>query len=107
MDEEELRDWFAALQARLEPSYLGATEPWRQSGFSGPLDRWKACRRPIARCVRSSGAFLDIGCANGYLLECLLRWTAEDGRTIEPYGLDMSAKLIELASNNFPLMEEY
>lgn len=102
MDEAELRDWFAALQARLEPSYLAATEPWRQSGFSGPFDRWEACRRPIAECVRSPGAFLDIGCANGYLLECLLRWTAEDGTTIEPWGLDMSAGLIELARARLP-----
>ena len=72
MDNDELKEWFARLQEMLEPSYLAAAEPWKQSGFSGPFERWVACRRPIAKCMTAPGAFLDIGCANGYLLDIQL-----------------------------------
>ncbi len=94
--------YFAELQARLEPSYLAADEPWKQSGFSGPRERWVACRRPIADAIDASGTFLDIGCANGYLLESVLQWTAPRGVSVEPWGLDLSGKLVELARKRLP-----
>ena len=97
MDNDKLKEWSARLQGMLEPSYLAATEPWQQSGFSGPYERWVACRRPIAEHMTASGAFLDIGCANGYLLECVLKWTAACGVQIEPWGVDLSERLIALA----------
>ena len=46
--------------------------------------------------------FLDIGCANGYLLECLIRWTADRGIQIEAWGLDLSEKLVALAKQRLP-----
>jgi SAM-dependent methyltransferase len=107
MTPDELERWFADLQAWLEPSYLAATEPWRQSGFSGPVERWVACRRPIADCLDRDGAFLDIGCANGYLLECLLAWTAERGLRTEPWGVDLSAKLVALARQRLPEFSDH
>jgi SAM-dependent methyltransferase len=97
MDERELQDWFAAVQHELESAYLTAAEPWKQSGFSGPAERWVACRRPIAECMTEDGAFLDIGCANGYLLECVRQWTAVRGVSIAPWGLDLSERLVALA----------
>jgi SAM-dependent methyltransferase len=103
----DTESWFANLQAGLEPSYLAAQEPWQQSGFSGPAERWVACRRPIADCVARDGAFLDIGCANGYLLECLLAWTAERGLRIEPWGVDLSAKLVALARQRLPAIADH
>ena len=33
---------------------------------------------------------LDIGCANGLLMESLAAWGAEDGRALEPYGVEIS-----------------
>ena len=92
-----MEQWFARLQCELEPSYLAAAEPWSQSGFSGPFERWVACRKPIAECMTEPGAFLDIGCANGYLLECVPQWAAERGTPIDPWGLDLSAKLVATA----------
>lgn len=50
-----------------------------------------------ARGIDRDGTFLDIGCASGYLMETLTVWTAEDGHTIEPYGLDISPALATLA----------
>jgi trans-aconitate methyltransferase len=45
---------------------------------------------------------LDIGCANGYLLECVIRWGGERGVSIVPYGLDLSRKLVALAKKRLP-----
>lgn len=106
MEQKELQAWFVSLRKELEEAYLQHDEPWKQSGFSGPEDRWVKCRKPIADCVEEPGSFLDIGCANGYLLECMLKWTAERGLAIVPFGLDLSAKLIELARQRLPKYRE-
>ncbi len=100
-----MADWFENLKNTLETAYLSHTEPWRQSGMSGPEERWVSLRKPVADCVDYSGAFLDIGCANGYLLECILRWTAERGLKVDPYGLDISEKLVSLARQRLPQYE--
>ncbi|OGO40297.1 MAG: hypothetical protein A2147_02755 [Chloroflexi bacterium RBG_16_57_8] len=97
-----LDDWFLSLKKTLEDAYLKHEEPWRQSGMSGPEERWISLRKPVADCIDKPGSFLDIGCANGYLLECCLRWTAERGIRIEPYGLDISEKLVQMARQRLP-----
>jgi SAM-dependent methyltransferase len=106
MDDEELAAWFAATKTLLETAYLAGEQPWRQSGFGLHTPRtyaaWEAHRKPIADCIERSGSFLDIGCANGYPLECVLRWTAERGVTIEPYGLDLAQKFVALAQRLLP-----
>ncbi|UCH42549.1 MAG: hypothetical protein JSW16_06995, partial [Dehalococcoidales bacterium] len=102
MNETQQQQWFLSLQKELEEAYLQHDEPWKQSGFSGPEERWVKCRKPIADCIEKSGSFLDIGCANGYLLECIIKWTAERNLSITPYGLDLSEKLTELAKQRLP-----
>jgi SAM-dependent methyltransferase len=101
MDSEELRGWFEANKTLLEEPYVAAHEPWQQSGMAlrreGSAEEWEGKRRVIADCVDKPGAFLDIGCANGYLLECLMRWVGERGIEVVPYGLDLSEKLATLA----------
>ena len=97
MDDVEMNHWFESQKKGIYDTYLLREEPWEQSGFSGPFERWVACRRPIAECMTASGAFLDIGCANGYLLECVLQWTEENGVQIDPWGLDLSEQLVVLA----------
>jgi trans-aconitate methyltransferase len=54
-------------------------------------------RRPIAAAIDRDGDLLDVGCANGHLLECLVDWTGDDGHRIVPYGLDVSAALVARA----------
>jgi SAM-dependent methyltransferase len=95
-------DWYMNNVCNLEGSYLAADEPWRQSGFSGPEERWEKCRRPIADLITKPGTLLDIGCANGYLLECVLKWKREEGIEITPYGLDIGEKLVMLAQERLP-----
>ena len=93
MESESQHEWYAGYRAIIEEAYLPHAEPWRGSGFSGPRERWELLRRPIAEAIDRSGSFLDIGCANGYLLSCLMEWTEERGIAIDPHGLDMSEPL--------------
>ena len=86
----------------LEKSYLSDDDPIRQSGFGGGPQRWRAEREPILNAVESDGDFLDVGCANGYLLECLIRWGKERGVVLIPYGIDRGSRLIELARQRLP-----
>lgn len=89
--------WLDNLKKDIEESYLKYPEPWKQAGFTLDEAAWIACRKPLAECIDKSGSFLDISCSNGYLLECLIKWTAEKGLSLTPYGIDLSAKLIEVA----------
>jgi len=106
MNDEELTTWFEQNKKVLERAYLAGTLPWQQSGFGLRTPRsaqdWEALRRLIADCIESAGTFLDIGCANGYLLECILHWTQERGIQMTPYGLDFSEKLVALAQRRLP-----
>jgi SAM-dependent methyltransferase len=101
------KDWFENVQRTLETAYLSNEEPWRQSGMSGPEERWVSLRKPVADCIDRSGSLLDIGCANGYLLECCLKWTAERGISVDPYGVDLSPRLIELARQRLPRFADH
>jgi 2-polyprenyl-3-methyl-5-hydroxy-6-metoxy-1,4-benzoquinol methylase len=67
----------------------------RQSGFSGGAERWRAERESILDPIHSDGEILDIGCANGYLLECLVTWAKDRGINLTPHGLDHGARLID------------
>jgi SAM-dependent methyltransferase len=63
------------------------------------LEYWIANRRPIAGAIRSDGTFLDIGCANGFLLVCLQRWSEY---TLTPYGIDTDPEGIAAARDLLP-----
>ena len=77
-------------------------EPIRRSVSGGGAVRWRAERGPILDAVDSDGDFLDICCANGYLLECLVEWGRLRGVVLTPYGLDQGPRLIELARKRLP-----
>lgn len=64
MKPEGLRIWFENVRQVLETAYLSSDEPWRQSGMSGPEDRWIALRKPVADCIDKSGSFLEFLLAN-------------------------------------------
>jgi hypothetical protein len=61
-------DFLRDLDA-LESSYLASSDPILQSGFGGGPERWRAERSPLLDAVNTNGTFLDVGCANGFLLE--------------------------------------
>ncbi len=99
---EELPGWFQEVKQILETAYLAAPTPWQQSGKGGTFEEWTRLRVPNMAAVNRPGRYLDIGCANGYLLECLMAWTQLKGVTIVPYGLDYSAELVARARQRLP-----
>src|SRR5262245_19425499 len=101
LSSDEIR-YFEDAQALLERKYLAGTNPRQQSGFGRDERDWERFRRPVVAPVQMDGAFLDVGCANGLLMESVARWAAEDGYRLEPYGLDISARLANLARQRLP-----
>jgi hypothetical protein len=94
--------WFDDLRARLENAYLSGADPRAQSGFHGDEQAWERARRPILEAIDRDGTLLDIGCANGLLMDSLWRWAAERGIQLEPFGLDLSPALAALARERLP-----
>lgn len=96
IDEEE---WHREWQAIVVPGYLAAETPWGQSGKTGSYEDWEWSRSHVADAIDADGTFLDVGCANGYLMECLPRWTTF---AVEPYGLEIAPGLAALARSRLP-----
>jgi SAM-dependent methyltransferase len=94
--------WHEQIAAVIVPAYLAGEDPRAQSGSSGDDEDWTYKRRLIAEAIDGDGSFLDVGCASGYLMETLTRWCRDRGHTIEPYGLDISPALADLARRRLP-----
>lgn len=91
-------EYFDAVRAAISDYYLeDPSNPYRGSGRSSGAERWIETRRCIAQAVHRDGDFLDVGCANGLLLESLIAWTAARGFAIRPHGIDFVPQLVELA----------
>jgi SAM-dependent methyltransferase len=95
-------DFFVREQALHEAKYLSGTNAREQSGFGRDARDWERFRRPVVAPIDRGGTFLDIGCANGLLMESVVAWAREGGHRIEPFGLDISDKLAELARRRLP-----
>ena len=102
MSEKMLPVEFIETLDALERSYLRETDPIRGSGFGGGAERWRSEREPLLDGVRGDGNILDVGCANGYLLDCLVRWGGDRGLRLTPHGVDRSAALVEHARELLP-----
>lgn len=101
-DDQNIDEWFDTTRRDFTRWYLGTDNQWRQSGWNSTPERWRVAREVILRAVEKSGSFMDIGCANGLLLECLIAWSRERGLTIEPHGIDLVPELIDLARRRLP-----
>ena len=95
-------DWYRETQAVFTPAYLAADTPWGQSGKLGDEAAWEYARSLIADAVDRNGTFLDVGCASGYLMECMARWTQDKGLAVEMHGLDIAPDLADLARRRLP-----
>lgn len=107
MTHRPLPDSFLTDLQQLQEAYLSHTDPIKQSGFFGGETRWRTEREIILQAVEADGDFLDIGCANGYLLQCLVEWAQERGITLNPFGVDQGAGLITLTRGRFPECENH
>jgi 2-polyprenyl-3-methyl-5-hydroxy-6-metoxy-1,4-benzoquinol methylase len=101
-DDAEINEWFESMRRDFRRSYLASDNPWRQSGWGSTPERWRLAREVILSAIEHNGSFLDIGCANGLLLESLIAWAHERGVDIEPHGIDLVSELIDLARNRMP-----
>ena len=100
IDEEE---WHRQIGEVITAAYLAADTPWGQSGKGGDERLWTHARSLVCDAVEQDGTFLDVGCANGYMMECMERWSAERGHRIESFGLDIAHELVDLARNRLPI----
>lgn len=94
--------WHRAMAALVVPAYLQASTPQGGSGHTGSDDDWDYSRGLVAEALDRDGTFLDVGCANGLLMESVVRWGAQRGLRIEPAGLDISPELADLARRRLP-----
>jgi len=96
--------WHAAMARLVVPQYLAADTPWGGSGKSGTHEDWEYSRSLIAHAVDRDGSFLDVGCANGYLLESMPDWTTH---RLDLYGLDIAPELVDLAHRRLPALAKH
>jgi SAM-dependent methyltransferase len=94
--------WYEAMQGLVIPKYIAADNPRAQSGHSGDAEAWDRARSLVVEGLDRHGSFLDIGCANGHLMEMAQSWASRRGWAIEPYGVDLSPAMIELAMRRLP-----
>jgi len=95
--------WYEARKEATAIAYLSRDNPRAQSGHGGDEGRWRYTRvLMVLEAIHKDGSFLDVGCANGYLIECLQKWIDGTGVQVEFCGLDISDALIELARKRLP-----
>src|SRR5579863_6715280 len=99
-------EYYERIRALLEDYYVSADERGDVFGGSGTkgedMGSWEAKRRVIACAFDRAGIWLDVGCANGLLMETLAAWVAESGHRVEPYGLELSNRIAERARRRLP-----
>jgi SAM-dependent methyltransferase len=89
--------WHEASSALVVPAYLAAETPQGGSGSSRDAAGWERARSLLADAVSAGQTFLDVGCANGLLMESMAEWAG-----IDPYGVDISPELAALARRRLP-----
>lgn len=101
-DEEYAQD----NQRLIEAVYLAEATPQGGSGFHGSAEAWRETHQTICDAVERDGTFLDVGCANGHLMESIEAWCREQGVRITAFGVDISAGLVERAKARLPHAHE-
>jgi 2-polyprenyl-3-methyl-5-hydroxy-6-metoxy-1,4-benzoquinol methylase len=100
-DQDE-QQFYADSLRTLERVYLRGATAQAGSGFGGDEREWRQARQHITEAITVGGTFLDVGCANGLLMESVAAWCAERGLTVQPYGVDLGPGLVELARRRLP-----
>ena len=99
----DLDAWDAQTRELLETAYIAAGDGPQGSGSGhASLGDWRAKRQHLATPIDRDGTWLDVGCANGLLMATLPAWCAERNVSIEPFGLELIAKVADLARSLHP-----
>jgi hypothetical protein len=99
-------DWQRRVSTVLASAYLSDDDPRWQSGFDGDAELWRQARELVLDAVSAPGSFLDVGCANGYLLECLDIWSRERGLALTLSGLELNPELADAARRRLPALSQ-
>jgi len=95
-------EWQRRVTDALASSYLSEDDPRWQSGFDGDAGLWREARSLVLDAVPGDGSLLDVGCANGHLMECLALWARERGTELTVYGLELNPALADTARRRLP-----
>jgi SAM-dependent methyltransferase len=95
-------DWQQQVSGALASAYLEDDDPRWQAGFDGDAALWREARSLVLLAAPMRGSFLDVGCANGHLLESFESWAAERGQCLELYGLELNPDLADVARRRLP-----
>lgn len=99
-------EWYDINKVYFTKLYLAQDNPRGQSGHGGDEYHYIFSHLPILEVVYKNGTFLDVGCANGYLMESVHKWAAAIGFDLQVFGVEISEGLIELAKNRLPQWHE-
>jgi 2-polyprenyl-3-methyl-5-hydroxy-6-metoxy-1,4-benzoquinol methylase len=99
-------EWFEIHKRHFTAAYLAADNPRAQSGHSGDAAVYRYTRGMILEAIDRSGTFIDVGCANGHLIEMVHRWLQGTEVELTLYGLDISEGLLDLARARLPHWRE-
>jgi RimJ/RimL family protein N-acetyltransferase len=94
--------WHREMATLIVPAYVSASTLQGGSGHNGSEADWEWSRGVVAEGLHRSGTLLDVGCANGLMMESIARWSALRGVAIEPYGLEISPQLAGIARQRLP-----
>jgi hypothetical protein len=97
-------EWHRAVTDALADAYLTENDPRWQSGFDGDPELWREARAFLLDAVPHSGSFLDVGAANGHLLECLAGWARARGIDLDLFGLELNPRLAATARTRLPAL---
>jgi SAM-dependent methyltransferase len=95
-------EFFRRCSEETEKLYLSKDNPRAQSGHGSDVTSWRHVRSMILEPITSGGTFIDIGCANGHLIESLDCWMRNTDVRVQFYGLEISKKLYDLAVRRLP-----
>ncbi len=101
--ELDVHTWQRTLEEDLIDAYLSTDDPRLGSGKAGDAQDWRWSRELILDAVPRSGAtILDVGCANGHLMESLERWALQRDLVVEVHGVEISERMAHVARGRLP-----
>lgn len=95
-------EWYEINKAYFTKLYLSYDNPRAQSGHGGDEYHYAFSHLPIIEAIYKNGTFLDVGCANGHLMEMVNKWAYAVGFDLQMFGVDISEGLLELAQTRLP-----
>ena len=100
------REWSRLATDALAAAYLTENDPRWQSGFDGDPELWRQARAFVLDAIPASGSFLDIGAANGHLIECMRVWACERRIDLNVFGLELNPALAAEARRRLPALAD-